>query len=56
MSVELAAYLVQFVGLTVLLIYGMPWKGRAPRNRLLGIVGAVVMGAAAAYHLILLLH
>ena len=56
MTVKLAAYIVQWIGLALLLIFGMPWKGRAPRNKALGLVGAALMVVAATYILVLLLR
>jgi hypothetical protein len=54
-SVKFAAYIVQWIGLALLLIFGMPWKGRAPRNKAFGFMGAVLMLVAAIYVLVLLL-
>jgi hypothetical protein len=55
-SVQLGAYLVQVIGTAVLLIYGMPWHGRAPRNLFLAKAGAVVCALGAALLLITLLR
>jgi hypothetical protein len=45
--------IVNIVGVTLMLIFYVPWRGRPPRNRVIGNIGFVMVLSAAATKLVL---
>ena len=53
MSLNDIAAIVNFVGITLVLIFTVQWGGRPPRNKMLGNIGIAIIIVAAVTHLAL---
>jgi hypothetical protein len=47
MSLRDIAGIVNIVGVTLMLIFFIPWRGRPPRNKVLGNIGFAMVFAAS---------
>jgi hypothetical protein len=45
--------IVNIVGVTLMFIFYVPWRGRPPRNKVIGNIGFVMVLSAAAAKLVL---
>jgi hypothetical protein len=47
------AAIANIVGVTLVVIFTIPWRGRPPRNRVVGNIGLAMIFVAAVTHLTL---
>jgi hypothetical protein len=47
------AAIANIVGVTLVVIFTIPWRGRPPRNRMVGNIGLAMIVVAAVTHLTL---